>query len=266
MPFSIIGFFLALETNSIDILLLIKVTLCMIFARSSAMAFNRYLDRDIDKKNNRTSEVREIPKGTIKAKSALIFVWINSLFFILTTYFINKICFYLSPIALVIILGYSYTKRYTSLCHLVLGLGLSLAPLGSYLAVSGEFNPLALIISFAVLFWVSGFDIIYSLQDEEFDKTEKLNSIPVLFGRTKSLYISIIFHCICVILLLVFGFYGKFKSLYWIGLLFFTTLLFYQHKLIKPNDLSKINLAFFTTNGIASIIFGIFFVLEILIS
>ena len=117
MPFSIIGFFLALETNSIDIQLLIKVTLCMIFARSSAMAFNRYLDRDIDKKNNRTSEVREIPKGTIKAKSALIFVWINSLFFILTTYFINKICFYLSPIALIIILGYSYTKRYTSLCH-----------------------------------------------------------------------------------------------------------------------------------------------------
>ena len=266
MPFSIIGFFLALETNSIDILLLVKVTLCMIFARSSAMAFNRYIDRYIDKKNNRTSEVREIPKGTIKAKNALIFVWINSLFFILTTYFINKICFYLSPIALIIILGYSYTKRYTSLCHLFLGLGLSLAPLGSYLAVSGEFNPLALIISFAVLFWVSGFDIIYSLQDEEFDKTEKLNSIPVLFGRKKSLYISVIFHCICVIFLLVFGFYGKFKSLYWIGLLCFTTLLFYQHKLIKPNDLSKINLAFFTTNGIASIIFGIFFVLEILLS
>ena len=144
----------------------------MIFARSAAMGFNRYVDRNIDTANERTAKIREIPNGTITPKNALIFVLINSLLFIGTTYLINPICLVLSPVALLVILGYSYTKRFTAFCHLVLGVALSLSPIGAYLAVSGEFAIIPILFSFVVLFWVSGFDIIYSLQDEKFDKTQ----------------------------------------------------------------------------------------------
>ncbi len=177
LPFAIIGFFLAINTSSVTInwLILVYVVLCMIFARSAAMAFNRYIDRKIDLANPRTAEVREIPNGTISSKNALIFVIVNCILFIGTTYLINPLCFYLSPVALAVVLGYSLTKRFTALCHLVLGLGLSLAPIGAYLAVTGQFDWLPLFFSFSVLFWVSGFDIIYALQDEEFDKEQKLH-------------------------------------------------------------------------------------------
>src|SRR5690606_13871681 len=138
----------------------------MVFARSAAMAFNRYLDRHFDAKNPRTA-IREIPSGILRAENVLWFTIINSMLFIITTFFINRLCFYLSPVALAVVLGYSYTKRFTPLCHLVLGLGLGLAPLGAYLAVTGQFHIVPVFYLFAVLFWVSGFDIIYALQDEE---------------------------------------------------------------------------------------------------
>ena len=187
MPFALIGFFLATKSNQVEWITLLYVVLCMIFARSAAMAFNRYIDRDIDAANLRTAQEREIPNGSIKANSALIFVIISSLLFVTTTYLINSLCFALSPIALLVILGYSYTKRFTALCHLILGLGLALAPIGAYLAVSGKFDIVPLLFSAAVLFWVSGFDIIYSLQDQEFDKEQKLHSIPVLLGTKNAL-------------------------------------------------------------------------------
>ena len=180
MPFALIGFFLASQQYNFEWITLLYVVLCMVFARSAAMAFNRYIDRDIDIANERTAQIREIPNRTITAKNALLFVVINAMLFVLTTYFINSLCFALSPIALLTILGYSYTKRFTVLCHLVLGLGLSLAPIGAYLAVSGVFDIIPILFSCVVLFWVSGFDIIYSLQDDDFDKTQKLHSIPVL--------------------------------------------------------------------------------------
>ena len=265
MPFAFIGFFLATTSYEFEWITLVYVILCMVFARSAAMAFNRYIDRDIDKENPRTSEIREIPNGSIKAKSALIFVIINILLFISTTYFINTICFYLSPIALIVVLGYSYTKRFTSLCHLVLGLGLSLAPIGAYLAVCGEFSFIPLLFSVTVLFWVSGFDIIYSLQDEEFDKIHKLHSIPVFIGKKDALMISKVFHLITFSALSIAGSLGDFGLYYWIGFWIFSALLVYQHTLVKENDLSKVNLAFFTTNGIASIIFGTFVILDLLI-
>ena len=265
MPFAFIGFFLASYKSEIDWKIFIYIILCMVFARSSAMAFNRYIDRDIDKANKRTSETREIPNGSIKANSALIFVIINSLLFIGTTFLINTICFYLSPIALLVILGYSYTKRFTAVCHLVLGLGLSLAPIGAYLAVSGKFDLIPILFSVVVLFWVSGFDIIYSLQDEEFDKEHKLHSIPVLLGKKTSLTLSKVLHFLVIIILSQIPNYGDFGKLYWIGFSIFSSLLIYQYTLVKHNDLSKINLAFFTTNGIASVIFGIFVILELLI-
>ena len=264
MPFALIGFFLATKSNEFQWILLLYVVLCMIFARSAAMAFNRYIDRDIDTNNTRTAKVREIPNGSIKANSALVFVIINCLLFIGTTYLINPLCLALSPVALLVILGYSYTKRFTALCHLVLGLGLALAPIGAYLAVSGKFDVVPLLFSVAVLFWVSGFDIIYSLQDQKFDKEQKLHSVPVLIGTKNALTLSKLLHFLTFSSLSIAGSFGDFSLFYWIGFGIFNILLIYQHILVKHNDLSKINLAFFTTNGIASVIFGIFVLIDIL--
>jgi 4-hydroxybenzoate polyprenyltransferase len=264
MPFALIGFFLATKLYEFEWITLFYIVLCMVFARSAAMAFNRYIDRDIDTANERTAQVREIPNGTITPKNALLFVLINSLLFIGTTYLINPLCLALSPIALLVILGYSYTKRFTALCHLVLGLGLALAPIGAYLAVSGKFEILPILFSLVVLFWVSGFDIIYSLQDEKFDKTQKLHSIPVLMGKKNALNLAKLLHFVTIILLSQIGNYTEFGKFYWIGFSIFSALLIYQHSLIKHNDLSKVNLVFFTTNGIASLMLGVFVTLEIL--
>jgi 4-hydroxybenzoate polyprenyltransferase len=267
LPFAIIGYFTALHfTNAtFSYALFVKVVLCMVFARSAAMAFNRYIDRDIDAENNRTA-IREIPSGMIKPSSALLFVIANSLLFILTTYFINPICFYLSPLALAVILGYSLTKRFTALCHFILGLGLSLSPIGAYLAVAGHFDLLPLAFSLAVLFWVSGFDIIYALQDEEFDRSQELKSIPVFLGTESALTLSSMLHVACSIFILFAGAYANFGMWYWIGALIFISLLIYQHTLVKPDDLSKVNLAFFTTNGIASVIFSTFVLIDLHLS
>ncbi|MBT6650749.1 MAG: UbiA family prenyltransferase [Flavobacteriales bacterium] len=265
MPFAFIGFFLATKSYEFEWITLVYVIFCMVFARSAAMAFNRYIDREIDTANPRTAKAREIPNGSIKANSALLFVVINSLLFIATTYLINPLCLALSPIALLVVLGYSYTKRFTSLCHLILGLGLALAPIGAYLAVSGEFNIIPLFFSAAVLFWVSGFDIIYSLQDEEFDKTHELHSIPVLLGKKNALMLSNILHLLTFSALSIAGSLGDFSLYYWIGFSIFSALVVYQHTLVKENDLSKVNLAFFTTNGIASLIFGAFVIADLLL-
>ena len=262
MPFAFIGFFLASE-KEIEWIILIYIILCMILARSAAMAFNRYIDRKIDKKNSRTSK-REIASGIIKPNHALIFVIINSLLFIICTYFINSICFYLSPIALLIILGYSLTKRFTSLCHFILGIGLSLTPIGAYLAVNGSFSALPLLFSLVVLLWVSGFDIIYALQDEEFDKAEHLYSIPVLLGKKNALKLSQVLHSLTFVTLLYIGFVYEFQIYYWIGCIIFSNLLIYQHTLVKLDNLQKIDIIFFTTNGIGSIIFGIFVILDLI--
>jgi 4-hydroxybenzoate polyprenyltransferase len=226
------------------------------------MAFNRYLDRHFDKLNPRTA-IREIPAGIIKAEKAFFFVLINSGLFIATTYFINSICFYLSPVALFVILFYSYTKRFTYLCHLVLGVGLSLAPIGAYLAVTGQFDILPLLFSFSVVFWVSGFDIIYALQDIDFDQSQSLYSIPSYWGLTKALNISRVLHVISASFVIAAYFQGAFHLLYIGGLLVFIGMLLYQHSIVKPNDLSKVNIAFMTANGIASIVFSIFVIAAI---
>ncbi len=259
LPFALIGFFyaVAFEHHTFNVFSLWKIILCMIFARNAAMAFNRYLDEKFDKLNPRTAQ-REIPAGIISKKNALLFVLINCIAFVITTFFINKICFFLAPIALFVILFYSYTKRFTSLCHLVLGLGLSLAPIGAYLAVTGIFSIVPLLFSVVVLTWVSGFDILYALQDEDFDKSQQLHSIPVLIGRKNALYFSVFLHFITAIIILIIGWNANFNWMYWIGALSFISLLAYQHILVKPNDISKINLAFATTNGIASILFALF--------
>lgn len=251
-------------SNQNYVLLFFLVIGCMVFARSAAMAFNRYLDRHIDAKNPRT-KIREIPSGALSANAALIFTIVCCLLFVVCTYFINPICFYLSPVAIFVVLFYSYTKRFTALCHLVLGLGLSLAPVGAYLALVGEFDWLPLLFSFIVLVWVSGFDIIYALQDEAFDKENDLHSIPSLLGKENALKLSVALHVVCAILVVVVGIHGNFSWLYWVGALVFCSMLYYQHSIVKPNDLSKVNIAFMTANGIASVIFGVLCIADILI-
>jgi 4-hydroxybenzoate polyprenyltransferase len=259
IPFALIGFFFALEENgaSINFRLLGLVILCMVFARNAAMGFNRYLDRKIDKLNPRTA-IREIPAGILNPKSVLFFVIINALLFIVATWFINSLCFYLSPVALFVILFYSFTKRFTPLCHFVLSLGLAIAPVGAYLAVAGKFDWLPVILGFVVFFWVSGFDIIYALQDEEFDKDLKLKSIPALLGKKRALNLSKLIHFFATVFVVFVAILTPANWVHLIGSGVFISLLFYQHTLVKYNDLSKVNIAFFTTNGIASVIYGLF--------
>jgi 4-hydroxybenzoate polyprenyltransferase len=288
MPFAMIGFFLGIrdlaELSDVKIFrfleksmtektqiffyhkwyLFVLVLLCMVFARSAAMAFNRYLDRSFDAQNPRTA-IREIPTGILKANNVLLFTIINCLLFIASTFFINSICFYLSPVALLVILGYSYTKRFTPLCHLVLGLGLSLAPIGAYLAVTGRFNILPILFSLAVIFWVSGFDIIYALQDEAFDKSNGLYSIPSKLGVEKALQVSELLHFLSLACVILAGKLGHFSWLYWIGAIVFGGMLVYQHSIVKPNDLRRVNLAFMTANGIASVVFAALVIADMLV-
>jgi 4-hydroxybenzoate polyprenyltransferase len=277
MPFAMIGFFLgfsflkeAIFASSISLRTIffsekfLLVLTCMITARSAAMAFNRYLDRNFDVKNPRTA-IREIPRGIISANNALIFTIISCILFVVACFFINKICFYLSPVALFVILFYSYTKRFTPLCHLVLGLGLSLAPIGAYLAVTGRFDVLPILFSFAVIFWVSGFDVIYALQDIEFDRSQNLYSIPATLGKIKALRVSELLHFLSAACVIAAGIYGGFHWLYWLGIGIFVGMLIYQHSIVKPNDLSRVNIAFMTANGIASVVFGVLVIADLII-
>ncbi len=266
MPFALIGFMLAVSSHKAFFTWqkFVLVILCMVFARSAAMAFNRYIDRKFDSKNPRTV-VREIPAGKISPTSALLFTIICCVGFVGCSFLINRLCFYLSPVALLVILGYSYTKRFTALCHLILGVGLSLAPIGAYIALTEEFALLPVLLSSVVFFWVSGFDIIFALQDDEFDKSENLKSIPVYLGRKNALRLSEVFHAIAALIVVGIYFYGHFGWLYIIGMAAFIGLLIYQHVIVKPNDLSKVNLAFGTTNGVASVVFCIFVCCDLLL-
>lgn len=290
LPFALIGFTLALQhvvivkadqwfganpflpeenqpitltVNNI-ILKFILVLVCMVTARSAAMAFNRYLDRNFDSKNPRTA-IREIPAGIISANSALRFTILCCILFVVACWLINRSCLFLSPIALFVILFYSYTKRFTPLCHLVLGLGLSFAPIGAYVAVTDAFAFLPVLFSFTVIFWVSGFDIIYALQDIEFDQSQKLYSIPSVLGKSKALRVSGLLHVLSAACVITAGVYGSFHFIYWIGIAVFVGMLIYQHSIVKPNDLSKVNIAFMTANGIASVVFGILVIADLFI-
>jgi 4-hydroxybenzoate polyprenyltransferase len=267
MPFALIGFFFGLRAVNYETYkpwweLLILVVLCMVFARSAAMAFNRWLDAGFDSVNPRTA-VREIPAGIISKKNAMIFVIFNCVLFIITTWFINALCLVLSPVALFVILFYSYTKRFTPLCHLVLGLGLSLAPIGAYIAVTGKFAVVPVLFSVAVLFWVSGFDIIYALQDEEFDRVNNLRSIPSMLGIKRALHISEYLHFFSFASIFIAGVWGHFSWFYWVGATIFAYFLVSQHTLVKPKDLSRVNRAFFISNGIASVVFSLFVLIDI---
>ncbi len=266
LPFAIVGFLLGVQAKNAwpgwDVFGF--VLLCMVFARTAAMAFNRFIDRKFDARNARTAS-REIPSGIIRPNAALAFVVLNAILFMASSYAINRLCFALSPVALLVILGYSLTKRFTSLCHVVLGLGLSLAPIGAYLAVTGVFDVVPLLFSGIVLTWTAGFDIIYAMQDEEFDRSESLFSIPVAMGKKNALRLSELLHVFTGILLLTAGYLIQPGIAFWIGAAVFLVMLIYQHRIVSPNDLSRVNLAFGTTNGIASVVFGVSYCIEFLL-
>jgi len=265
MPFALIGFALAVSQEQYEssFRLFLLILLCMVFARNAAMGFNRFADRYYDSVNPRTNQ-REIPAGRIGSGSAAVFVIINAILFIVAAGFINRLTLFLSPVALLIILGYSLTKRITSLCHFILGLGLGLAPTGAYISVTGRFSLLPVIYSIIVLTWSSGFDIIYALQDDEFDREHNLHSLPSSAGRKRALIISGVLHFFTFILVFAAGMIGNGGLLFWTGASVFTALLIYQHAIVKTDDLSRVNLAFGTTNGIASILLAAFVIFDMI--
>ncbi len=263
LPFAAIGFIVGIHAKgqlNMDWRQLVLVLICMVTARNAAMAFNRWADRHIDEKNPRTKS-REIPAGRLSPHHVLLFVSLNASLFIVATYFINPLCFLLSPVALFTVLGYSYTKRFSWLCHVFLGLGLALAPIGAYLAVTGSFDWLPILYAAAVICWVAGFDIIYALQDIDFDQAEHLQSVPARFGLSKSLWVSSMLHVFCAVFILMAASilhsqYGLSAWLY-AGTICFIGLLTMQHVIVGKGNLDRINLAFFTTNGIASVVLAL---------
>lgn len=261
LPFALTSAFIA-SGGLPDSYHLFWIVVAMVGARTGAMSFNRLVDRHIDAKNPRTSN-RPLPRGLISKEAVIFFTVISFVILILAGYMLNKLCFYLSPLAIAILISYSYTKRFTHLSHLFLGLALSGAPLGAWIAVRGTVELLPILLSFAVLFWVAGFDILYALQDYEFDKKEGLYSIPVKFGIKRSIILARIFHLFMMIFLFLLYLFYDFGFLYFIGLVVILLLLFYEHSLVKENDLSKLDIAFFNMNGYISILFFLFTVGDI---
>ncbi len=264
LPFALVGVVLASYVAPVAARQLIWVVLAFTAARFAAMGFNRIVDRNIDARNPRTA-AREIPRGALGVTHAAIAVVVASLLFLFAAWQLNPICFALSPVALVCVLLYSYTKLFTRWSHLILGLGLGIAPSGGYLAVTGEWsNPWWTLpaLSLAVAAWVGGFDILYSLQDVEFDRREKLHSLPAMLGETRALDVSRVLHVLSVAALALVGQSVNAGWLYAVGVLAVALLLLYEHSLVKPGDYSRLDAAFFSMNGIISILFFCFVLLE----
>ncbi len=266
MPFALIGFTYAITSTSATFqwLLLVQVILCMIFARNTAMGFNRWADRDIDAKNERTAQ-REIPAQRISPRTALYFVIINALFFVAIACTINSLTAMLSPVALFVVLIYSYCKRFTSAAHLVLGLGLAIAPVGAYIAVTGAFATAPCILAAVVLTWCSGFDIIYALQDADFDRKEGLHSIPARFSTKGALRISTLLHICSAGFLVYFAHLLPHSIWITIGVTIFILILTSEHILVTANRQNNIGIAFGTLNGIASLALAAFTIAGLII-
>lgn len=257
LPFALAAVALAWPSHPVRWMTLVWILIAMVGARSAAMGFNRIADRNIDALNPRTLGW-ELPQGKVKVWEAAALTFGASLVFIYAAYRLNHICFMLSPAALLIIFFYSLTKRFTWTSHLFLGLSLSLAPMGAWLAVSGAPERLGELstpfwLGLAVLFWLAGFDVIYSLQDYDFDRKHGLNSIPVRFGVKQGLRLSGVFHLLTVILLAMVGMSAELGAIYWSGLLGVSVILFWEHRLVKPDDLSRVNRAFFDFNAYVSL-------------
>lgn len=230
------------------------IILAMVFARNTAMAFNRLVDTQIDAKNPRTAG-RHLPKGLISKRFTFVFIIINAFLFAGTTYFFNRLAFILSPVALIIICLYSLTKRWTHWTQLFLGFALGVSPVGAWIALRGTIGLFPILLGLAVMFWVAGFDIIYATQDYGFDKKEGLKSLVVKLGLPKSLTIAKLFHVICIAILIGIGSWYGLKIYYFLTIFIISIFFIYEHHLVKPTDLSRVNAAFFNINGIIGIIF-----------
>ena len=266
MPFALMAFVFALKTTEAQFswILLLQVVGCMVFARNVAMGFNRWADHKIDGENPRTA-TREIPAGKISPKSAMTFVVINALLFITVSSSINLLTAVLSPVALIVVMFYSYCKRFTSLAHLVLGLSLGIAPAAAYIAVTGTLTFVPCLISLLVLTWCGGFDIIYALQDLEFDRQRGLHSIPVRFGVRGALYISIALHAVSIAALILFAINCPQGWLIWIGVALFSLCIVVEHILVTPTKQRSIAIAFGTLNGLASLTLATFTILQLIV-
>ena len=236
----------------------------MVGARSCAMAFNRLVDAKIDGTNPRTA-MRAIPAGLITTGSVWIFTVVSAALLVFSAYKLNPLAFALSPLALGITMGYSYAKRFTSLSHFWLGLSLSIAPIGAWIAVEGRFAWTPMLLGLSVLLWTAGFDIIYACQDFEFDRRTRLHSIPARFGIRRALWLSAVLHVITVSILVGLSVLPNLGVLYLIGVSVVTLILVYEHAIVGPNDLSRVNLAFFTLNGMVSLILSVLSVADLLI-
>ncbi len=263
LPFAFTSAIIAAEgIPSLDKIL--WITVAMVSGRSAAMALNRVIDRQIDAKNPRTAG-REIPRGLVKLPEAYAFIVVCLALFLYSAYRLNTLCLKLAPLAIGLFIFYPYTKRFTWLSHIVLGIAISGAPLGAWIAIRGTFDPEIIPLAVAVVFWLAGFDILYALQDYEFDRREGLHSIPRRFGIGRSLVISRLFHALTWFLLLLTGRLFHLGGFYYAGILLVGVLLFYEHSLVKEDDLSRLDIAFFNMNGYISITVFLFTLSDIMI-
>ncbi|HEU5183125.1 MAG TPA: UbiA-like polyprenyltransferase [Gemmatimonadaceae bacterium] len=267
LPFALVGVVLASYVKEVTATVVLWVAVAFTSARFAAMAYNRIVDRRLDALNPRTA-AREIPSGVIGVHEAGIAVAISSAVFLFSAWRLNPLCFALSPVALAWVLGYSYTKRFTRWAHLVLGLGLGIAPVGGYLAVTGAWSTpwwMLPMLAAAVMTWVGGFDVFYALQDVAFDRERGLHSIPAALGERKALLVARSLHVGTVVALAAVGAAVDAGWLYWVGVAVVAVLLLFEHSLVRADDLSKLDAAFFTTNGIISIAFFGFVLAERLV-
>lgn len=228
------------------------IVAAMIGARSAAMAFNRLVDARIDAQNSRTA-TRALPAGLLRADQVAVFTVASVALFELAAYELNTLCFFLSPIALAAILGYSYTKRFTALCHLVLGFAIGIAPVGAWVAVTGRVEPVPLLLGVVVMLWIGGFDIIYALQDVDFDRRMGLFSMPRLVGKGPALLVSRLLHTVMIATLVAIGMLMGLHAVYFLGVAVVGALIAYEQSIVSPHDLSRVNVAFFTLNGWVSV-------------
>lgn len=262
MPFALSGALLVQESGLPAFSTIFWIVLAMVAARSFAMSINRIIDKDIDFKNPRTKD-RELPSGKLTKKQSILFSIISLVVLIYATLQLPRICLYLLPIAAIWFYIYPFTKRFTYFSHLWLGVALGASVLGGWLACGGEVtSPLPYVLGAAVAFWVAGFDVIYACQDYDFDKKNHLHSIPAKFGIKNALLISKIFHILTIFFLIVLGQIINPSLTYWFSVIFVSAMLFYEQSLVKENDLSKVNMAFFNVNGWVSIVFFVFILIE----
>jgi 4-hydroxybenzoate polyprenyltransferase len=254
MPFALSAVLLASREAAVTWLDVVLIVLCVLMARSSAMGFNRIVDREIDGANPRTAN-REVPSGTISVASAWIWTLASAALFHVFAAMLGSLTLLLAPVALVVLWGYSLSKRWTFLCHLILGLALALAPIAAWIAITDGMSVTALLLGLAVGTWVSGFDIIYSCQDAEFDRKNDLSSLPAALGVGPALVISALLHVVTFAALCALPYWAPMGVFYWVGVVAIGGVLVWEHAIVRPTDLSRVNKAFFDLNGYISLVF-----------